>query len=31
VQMMGVTLDDLIEATIAGMTQVADQIGLAGA
>jgi putative nucleotidyltransferase with HDIG domain len=30
VQMMGVSLDDLIEATIAGMTQVADQIGLGG-
>ncbi len=29
-QMMGVNLDDLIAATIAGMTEVADQIGLGG-
>jgi putative nucleotidyltransferase with HDIG domain len=29
-QMLGVDLGELIEATIAGMIQVADQIGLAG-
>jgi predicted hydrolase (HD superfamily) len=29
-QRLGMDLGELIEATIAGMTQVADQIGLGG-